>query len=409
MTDQDKNATSPEPPDILGMSDEDFSKYEAGEWEPPPVEDPSGEAKDENPNDEPAKSVTDETEEATDTEETDGAVSEDQPSDEVIGGADSTPADPFDGESSDETTGPEDDSTPEDDQSTGSEADKGKDPDSSSEDIDYKAGYEQLMAPFKAFKRMITPENVEEVRRLMSAGADYQRKMQEMKPYVRAFKTLERNDLLDDKKLNFLIELDKGNPDAIKQLLRDKSVDPMDVDLEDNVNWQPNDHMVSEGEIVLHEVLDNIRGNDSFDRTIDVVTKQWDTASQDTLLDKPEAIAWINEHMEHGIFDMIMDRVARERIFGKLTGLSDLMAYKTVGDAMFEEGAFNAPAQETPPAAGDTNQGPSQEVDGSGSSVKEDLRNRKRAASPTKGKASVRKKKEPNYLGMSDEDFLKQP
>lgn len=397
MSDQEKKL------DLANMSDEEIMNLDPAtlgesESELPVIGEPEQEQ-------DPSTSAADETGETTDTEETDGAVSEDQLEPEVDGGADSTSADPFDGSSADELTGEEAVSTPEDDQTTGSETDDTPEPDSSSGDVDYKAEYERLMAPFKAYKRQITPESVEEVRQLMSKGADYARKMQDMKPYLRVFKTLERNDLIDPEKINFLIELDKGNPEAIKRFLRDKSVDPMEVDLEDKTDWRPNDHMVGDAELALNDVLDNIRPTNSFDRTVNVITKEWDKASQDVLLDNPKVIQDINDHMEAGIFDMVVDRIARERIFGRLDGLSDLQAYKTVGDAMFEEGAFNAPAPDTPPATGKTEQGPSQ--DGSKPAPKKaDLENRKRAASPTKGNASPGKEKI-DLSKLSDEEIMK--
>jgi hypothetical protein len=99
---------------------------------------------------------------------------------------------------------------------------------------------------------------------------------------------------------------------------------------------------------------------------------------------------------------MIMDRLESDKIFGKHVGLSDLEAYKTVGDAMFEEGAFDkAPNAQAPSAAGSTDQGSSQDSQGSRESIKA----RKRAASPPKGGAGKGMKKQPDFSKMTDEEI----
>jgi hypothetical protein len=262
------------------------------------------------------------------------------------------------------------------------------------------------MAPFKAAKREIRLTNTDDARRLMQMGVDYSRKMEEMKPHRRIIKTLEKAGLLDESKLNFLIDLNKKNPEAIKKFLKDSEIDPMDLSLEGESTYKPTDHGVRENELALDEILDEIRGTDAFTRTVDVITNEWDTASRKILLDNPGVIRILNDHMSAGIYDQIASKVAEERVFGRLAGLSDLDAYKAVGDAMHKSGAFvKAPNSKESSAKGNTDQDSSQDS-GSDSAEAENLRNRKRAASPTKGNASTRKPVI-NIMALSDEEVMK--
>jgi hypothetical protein len=280
--------------------------------------------------------------------------------------------------------------------------DGGKAPD----ETDWKAEYESLMAPFKAAKRMVTPKSKEDLRRLAQMGFDYTRKMGEMKPHLKVLKTLEHNDFMDLDKINFAIDLMKGNPEAIKKFLKDHKIDPIELDLEGDVDYKPTDHAVSDGQLALDEVLDSIRDTESFPRVANVITKEWDKASQDTLLDNPEIIRFINTHMEQGFYDQISEKLAYERSLGRLSGLSDLDAYKAVGDAMQANNEFKpVNGQGTTPTK-QTTQGHSQDPEGSDAS-KDDVDARKRAASPTKGTAGAGKAPTPNFLGMSDEEFEK--
>lgn len=121
----------------------------------------------------------------------------------------------------------------------------------------------------------------------------------------------------------------------------------------------------------------------------------------------PTIIRDINEHMGDGRFDQVIAQVDHERTFGRLEGLSDLEAYKTVGDAIHAAGGFNKPTQSGTSTTGNTNQDFSQN---SGSSAEADkLRIRKKAASPTKGNASTGKSKITKSMlaAMTDEQIEK--
>jgi hypothetical protein len=259
----------------------------------------------------------------------------------------------------------------------------------------------QLLSPLKAAKRTIEIGSVEKARQLMQMGVDYSRKMADMKPYQRMMTSLERAGLLEEDKLNHLIDLYNKRPEAIQKLLKDSDIDPLDLDLEDGAVYQPNDHMISEGELAVDEVLDSIRPSPKFDDVVNTVST-WDTASKRALMDNPQVLQHLTAHMEAGIYDMIMTRLESDKIFGKHVGLSDLDAYKAVGDAMHEEGAFAPNAQATS-ATGNTDQGHSQDSQGSRESVKA----RKRAASPPKGTASKVRKGQPDFSKMSDEEIEK--
>ena len=291
---------------------------------------------------------------------------------------------------------------PEDDQPPGDDPGK-EEKGTSSDKTDYKSELAKVMAPFKAAKREIKVNTVEDVRRLMQMGVDYSRKMEAMKPYQKVLKTLERANLLDIEKVNFLIDLDKKNPEAIKKFLKDSGIDPMDLDLKDDINYKPTDHTVSDDELALGSVIDDIRGTASFDRTVDIITNEWDMASRKILLDNPDVIKNINDQVEAGIYDLIADRLANERLFGKHKGLSDLVAYKAVGDAMHSEGKFDTPASDSTSPSGKSNQG-EQDPNGSVDSADEqDRKDRRKAASPTTGKAASGKKA-PNFSKITDED-----
>lgn len=269
-------------------------------------------------------------------------------------------------------------------------------------EINYQQEYEKLLEPFKAAKREIRVQSVDDARKLMQMGVDYSRKMEEMKPYNTILKTLEKNDLLDREKINFLIDLDKKNPDAIKKFMKDAEVDPMEVAYDDDdsaKNYQPKNYQVDPKELALDEVLDEIRDTESFSRTVDELTNRWDQTSKDVLLDNPRLIKTINQHVEVGIYDQIMNVVEQERLFGRLNGLTDLQAYKAVGDAIEAKGGFK-PYQQQQTSVTEKPSGTDSRK------ANEETARRKRAASPTKGNSAKNTAKSVNFLGsMTDEEI----
>lgn len=276
--------------------------------------------------------------------------------------------------------------------------------------IDYKAEYEKLVAPFKANGRDITVKGVDDAIALMQMGANYNKKMAALKPHMGYLKMLETNGLLDAEKLGFLIDLSKRDPAAINKLVNDSKIDPLDLSAEKANSYKPGNHTVDERELELDAVLNELEGTEHYNRTLEVVSTQWDKASKSVVTQNPQLLTIINGHMQSGIFDLIAAEIDSERVFGRLKGLSDIDAYKQVGDAIDKRGGFAhltgaaaaAPAQKQAPAAVVI-------VPPKPSKEEEDkLREKKRAASSTKATVlSSDTKADFNPLGMSDEDFKK--
>ncbi len=259
-------------------------------------------------------------------------------------------------------------------------------------EIDYKSEYERLLRPFKANNKEVKVESVDEAIALMQMGANYNKKMNALKPNLKLLKMLERHSLLDENKLSYLIDLDQKNPEAIRKLIKDSGIDPIEVDVTSESNYVPPPRKVSDTEVELDNVLEDIKSSSAFARTTEVITQKMDTASRQVFLEHPALIKVINDHIENGIYDQIMQNVEREKLFGRLAGMSDLEAYRTVGDQMNAKGAFNKPATSN---AKDTSTKPDAVAD------------KRRAAAPTKAKPSKTVQPDFNPLSLSDEEFEK--
>ena len=269
--------------------------------------------------------------------------------------------------------------------------------------VDYEAEYKKLMAPFKANGVDMQIQSIDDAIQLMQMGAGFHKKMSALKPAMRQMKLLEKHGLLDDAKLNYLIDLHNKNPEAIKSLLKDSNIDPLDLDLKADIKYIPTDRRVSDTEIVLDDVLNNIRETPTFQRTLNVISKEWDETSQNAIANEPQIIQTINGHMQDGTFDAVMQRVGYERNMGRLIGVSDIHAYMQMGNTMADEGKLHRhgstqqtmqPSSSIQPTMAEPSK---QEIE---------RKQKKRAASPTKvTKTTAATVFDP--LDLSDEDFAK--
>lgn len=270
--------------------------------------------------------------------------------------------------------------------------------------VDYEAEYKRLLAPFKANGREIQVKSVDDAVALMQMGANYNKRMAALKPNLKMLKLLENNGLLSEEKISYLIDLEKKNPAAINKLVKDSGLDPMDLDAEKAGEYKPKIHSVDDREIDLDTVLDEIQDSPTYTQTLEIVSKKWDGASKQTVASTPQLLKVINDHVANGIYDLINQEVERERMFGRLNGLSDIEAYRKVGDAINARGGFNHLVSNQ----GKPNQEPVVVQPKPKAPADDKLNEKRRAASSTKpANVSTAAASDFNPLALSDEEFSK--
>ena len=268
--------------------------------------------------------------------------------------------------------------------------------------VDYKAEYEKVFAPFTANGKQMQVQTAEEAVTLMQMGANYNKKMAALKPNLKLLKLLENNGLLSEEKLSFLIDLDKKNPEAITKLVKDSGLDPLEMDVSKS-DYKPNTYTVHDREIELDSVLSDIQDTPTYGKTISVVGTKWDGESKRIIVENPQLIKVINDHMANGVFDLISNEVERQRALNRLNGVSDIEAYRLVGDEMHNRGALrpaSQPAQKVPGTVREP-------VPTKPAAQNQDTRSKKLAASTPKAAAPVKNDLDFNPLALSDEDFAK--
>ena len=354
--------------DVLEMSDEDFLNTQESKLNELPQE----ETKEEEPNEEPQEDEDNNTGDAND-------LSSEEPENQEL-------EDSADSQVNDENEQEQPEHIEEDSQQP---------------EIDYKAEWERLFSPIKASGRTIKLKNMDQVINRVQLAEDYHKKMAAMRPHLKTIKTLEKANLLgDEDELNFLLDIKERKPEAIKRLLAESGIDPLDIadeeELAKSKSYQPANHIVSDTEVAIDQVFDEISSSPSYNDTIDILANRIDPKSKEIMSEHPEYIKALNTDIENGIYDKVMDEVKYQKEMGYIpAGLSDIEAY--IGTVQYL--AQQEQQQYTQTQQQEVNQP-------TGQARPANTRQRKSMKSPGGGSKTSKKKFDPmEILEMSDEDF----
>ena len=274
--------------------------------------------------------------------------------------------------------------------------------------VDYKAFHDQVMAPFQANGKTIQLRSVDEAVQLMQQGANYTRKMQAIAPHRKVLMMLENNGLLDESKLSRLIDLEKKNPDAIRALVKEAGIDPLDIDVHEESTYTPGNHAVPDEAIAFQTTLDEVSSTPDGQETVRQITASWDPESKAELWKDPSILGTIHQQRISGVYDRVVAEIERQRTIGAIpANVSLLNAYRVIGERMTQAGAFQDlvaaqqaaqhPAVQHPVATRVASAKPAVTNSGKVS-----------AAAPTRTATPRRAEAFINPLAMSDDEFMKQ-
>lgn len=207
---------------------------------------------------------------------------------------------------------------------------------------DYKAFHDAALAPLKANGKTVEIKSPEDLRQLAQMGLNYTQKMQAIAPIRKVGMMLQDHGLLDESKLSFLIDLHNKKPEAIRQLIKDAGIDPLEIDTSADTGYTPSNHAISSNEVVFRTKITDIRSMDGGQETIDTINSTWDDASKQELWSKPEVLDIMHQHRTNGIYARVAGEVDRLKALGHIPeNVSYLQAYQAVGADMGSKGLLN--------------------------------------------------------------------
>lgn len=230
----------------------------------------------------------------------------------------------------------------------------------------------------------------EDLAQLANLGAKYASLAKKFKPIQKIAKMLEKNDLLSPEKVNYIIDVMKGNKKAISKLMKETKLDPFtDLDLEGSDSYSPNSYNITDQEIAMDEVMEEIREDGAFTATTQAIVNM-DASSQAKFFDNPDLVKVLNNQIKSGDFDKIQKEIKRLKALDYLPKADDFVTYFNVGKSLYAAGKLSDSPKKS------DNSAKQQERKSSASNPK----SKGKAPAPTKNDLS-------QYYDLSDEEILK--
>lgn len=182
--------------------------------------------------------------------------------------------------------------------------------------IDYEKAYKELFdTPIKADGTEIKLNSKDELIALVQKGVNFTRKSQELSKKRKIIQSLEEANIKTDEDLNLLIDIYKGKPEAIKSFIKNKNIDIDSYEDGEEAQYVPTNNIVSDKEVQLTEVIDEIKSSPYFDKISNILSNIWDKDSIDMVSKDPNLLAGLYGEVSQNRFDEIHAKVVRDKLF----------------------------------------------------------------------------------------------
>lgn len=160
----------------------------------------------------------------------------------------------------------------------------------------------------------------EEVKVLASKGMDYTKKMQEIAKHRKRISALE-DEGISDSDFNMMIDVLKGDKDAMASVLKRTGIDALDLDTEE-VTYAPTNYGRDEAQLAIDDVVNSISGDQEYNITHHVISNQWDEASRELLASKPQLISGLHDDIKSGNYDKYAPAAMKAKVLDQSRGFT---------------------------------------------------------------------------------------
>ena len=146
-------------------------------------------------------------------------------------------------------------------------------------------------------------EMVEQFPKIFGQAMDYTKKTQAMKPWRKTIDAIEQAKL-GHEDINLMIDVMKGNKEAIAEVLKRTGVDSLEIDTE-NSKYTPNDYGRDDKALAIKEIVEEISVDKEYEITHRVLSKEWDEKSFREMTEDPDLIRLLHVDVKTGMFDKV--------------------------------------------------------------------------------------------------------
>lgn len=174
----------------------------------------------------------------------------------------------------------------------------------------------------------------EQFAKVFGQAMNYTQKTQAMKPWKKTIDAIETANL-SHTDVSLMIDVLKGDKDAIAEVIRRTGTDALELDTE-NSKYVPKDYGRDDNALAIKDVIDTISKDKEYDTTHRILSKDWDDSSFKELTSDPETIALLHEDVKSGMFARVNPIAEKLKVFDGAKR-SDLDYYKLAAVEYFKE------------------------------------------------------------------------
>ena len=113
-----------------------------------------------------------------------------------------------------------------------------------------------------------------------------------------------------------MIDVMKGNKEAIAEVLKRTGVDSLEIDTE-NSKYTPNDYGRDDKALAIKDIIEEISVDREYEITHKVLSKEWDEKSFNKMTDNPELIRLLHNDVKSGTFDKVQAVAEKIKVFDR--------------------------------------------------------------------------------------------
>jgi len=155
---------------------------------------------------------------------------------------------------------------------------------------------------------------------------------------------LKKRGLLEDtERFDLLMKVNDGDPEAIKELLKQNEVDPMELDM-DEIKYERTQEASTDVDLMFKDALEVGEQYGVKDKVANVILKEWDDKSRDVFFEdsgKAQAISSaLAEQMSNGLYDRVMATATQLKsidLEGKYSSMNAIDMYNAAAEVVNRE------------------------------------------------------------------------
>lgn len=258
---------------------------------------------------------------------------------------DNGPDQPADTESGHDTSDElETDDAEDEDASEAEDEELDEDLDSEEEELtdeaDENEGEEQPVQSYK-FKangkdyEFTSNEIVDQFPKIFGQAMDYTKKMQTIKPWRKTIDAIE-SAKLSHSDINLMIDVLKGDKTAITEVLKRTGTDTLDLDTDADSNYVAKDYGRDDSALAINDIVNDIGRDVEYATTHNILSKEWDDKSWNTMAKNPEMIKLLHQDVKSGMYQRLQPVADKLKVIDGGTK-SDLDYYKEAAQQHFTQ------------------------------------------------------------------------